>query len=262
MPNSRFIERAPRWKRALDLVLVIVSLPFLLPVILLTCLWIKMVSRGPALFRQQRIGKDGRPFTLYKFRSMKADAPPSPHVQHVRRLLENDQPLTKLDLLGDERVIAGGSFLRNTGLDELPQLINVVRGEMSLVGPRPCLPEEYDFFTGEQRQRFRVLPGLTGYWQVNGKNSTTFREMGAMDLHYSDRASLWLDLSIMVRTPPVLMLQMHRYLVRRALERRLSRGPAGGHTKRRPGGSAAIKPLLATGGPIRAHRSHSFVRRK
>jgi lipopolysaccharide/colanic/teichoic acid biosynthesis glycosyltransferase len=116
--------------------------------------------------------------------------------------------MVKLDLLCDSRLIPGGCLLRAAGLDELPQLFNVLRGEMSLVGPRPCLPEEFRFFTAKQRERFQVLPGLTGIWQIHGKGISTFTEMNAMDVLYVRRASVGLDLSIMLRTPFVLLRQM------------------------------------------------------
>jgi lipopolysaccharide/colanic/teichoic acid biosynthesis glycosyltransferase len=117
--------------------------------------------------------------------------------------MESNAPMTKLDTRGDARVIPLGGMLRSTGLDELPQLINVFRGEMSLVGPRPCLPKEYDKHLPWQKERFRTLPGLTGLWQVSGKNRTTFNEMIELDLKYVRTRSLWLDLKILFRTIPV-----------------------------------------------------------
>jgi len=187
---------------------VIASLPVALPLVILVALWIRLVSRGPALFCQERIGLGGRRFTLYKFRSMRHGASTADHEEHVGRLIESDRPMIKLDCLGDSRLIPGGRFLRMAGLDELPQLLNVFRGEMSLVGPRPCLTEEYGFFTTSQRERFTVLPGLTGLWQVNGKNRTTFREMNAMDVHYARKSSPLFDIAIMLRTPVALLQQM------------------------------------------------------
>jgi lipopolysaccharide/colanic/teichoic acid biosynthesis glycosyltransferase len=198
----------PSWKRVLDIVCILLSLPVTLPSMVGVALWIKLVSNGPVLFRQERIGRNGRRFTLYKFRSMKANAPTQRHERHFRQLVESDCPMVKLDLLSDTRVIKGGCFLRAAGLDELPQLINVLRGEMSLVGPRPCLPEEYCFFSTRQRERFEVLPGLTGIWQVVGKGSASFSEMNAMDVLYVRRSSFGLDLSVIFRTPFALLRQM------------------------------------------------------
>jgi lipopolysaccharide/colanic/teichoic acid biosynthesis glycosyltransferase len=135
-------------------------------------------------------------------------APTADHELHMERLVELNRPLVKLDLLGDARLVPGGCFLRTSGLDELPQLINVLLGEMSLVGPRPCLPGEFALFDASQRARFSVLPGLTGLWQVSGKNNTTFKEMNAMDADYARLASPLLDLKIMLRTPMALLRQM------------------------------------------------------
>lgn len=198
----------PGWKRVLDVFCIVLSLPFVMPLTAVIALWIRLVSRGPVLFRQERIGRDGKRFVLYKFRSMKMDCGTSPHEAYLRNLVTSNSPMIKLDLLYDSRVIPGGCLLRSAGLDELPQLLNVLRGEMSLVGPRPCLPEEYRFFSTKQRERFKALPGLTGIWQVNGKNETTFREMNIMDVYYVSHASPALDLGIMMRTPSALLLQM------------------------------------------------------
>jgi lipopolysaccharide/colanic/teichoic acid biosynthesis glycosyltransferase len=201
---------------------VIASLPVTIPLILMVALWIRLVSRGPAFFRQERIGMGGRRFTLYKFRSMYHGAATIDHQLHVGRLVESDSPLVKLDLLGDSRLIPGGCFLRTAGLDELPQLLNVLRGEMSLVGPRPCLPEEYRFFNPSQRKRFAVLPGLTGLWQIDGKNRATFKEMNAMDVSYTRKMSPWLDLKILCQTPMALLRQMGECMAHHRRNRRES----------------------------------------
>jgi lipopolysaccharide/colanic/teichoic acid biosynthesis glycosyltransferase len=206
--ESESKEAQHGWKRALDLTCIVVSLPFTLPLMILIVLWVRIVSRGPALFRQERIGQNGKRFVLYKFRSMKMNAGTSRHETYLRHLVRSDSPMIKLDLLCDSRLIPGGCVLRAAGLDELPQLLNVLRGEMSLVGPRPCLPQEYAYFSERQRERFAALPGLTGSWQVSGKNQTTFSEMNLMDIRYVREASLGLDLSIMMRTPAALFVQM------------------------------------------------------
>lgn len=208
------------WKRALDVSCIAASLPLVLPVMLLIVLWIRLVSRGPALFRQERIGHNGKRFVLYKFRSMKLNCGTGRHETYLRHLVKSDSPMIKLDLLSDERLIPGGCLLRSAGLDELPQLLNVLRGEMSLVGPRPCLPQEHAFFSTRQRERFKSLPGLTGNWQVNGKNQTTFREMNDMDIDYVRKASLLLDLRIMLRTPSALALQMSQAFQQKLASRR------------------------------------------
>ncbi|MBV8277440.1 MAG: sugar transferase [Verrucomicrobia bacterium] len=116
--------------------------------------------------------------------------------------------MTKLDSKGDPRIIAGGRILRATGLDELPQRLNVLRGQMSLVGPRPCTPKEFEHYNASQLERVNALPGLTGYWQVNGKNKTTFSQMIEMDIYYTKNLTFWLDLQIILRTLPALIIQV------------------------------------------------------
>ena len=195
----------PRWKRALDISCVLIVIPLLLPLILITAIIIKAGSKGPLLFRQERIGLLGKRFVLLKFRTMNPGSGTAVHEAHVASLMESNGPMTKLDARGDARLIPFGRLLRAAGLDELPQLINVLRGEMSLVGPRPCLPGEYDRYLPWQRERFRTLPGLTGLWQVSGKNRTTFNEMIDFDIQYVRMQSAWLDLKIMLKTIPVVM---------------------------------------------------------
>ena len=195
----------PLWKRALDIACVLIVIPLLLPLILITAVIIKVGSKGPLLFRQERIGLLGKRFVLLKFRTMTPGSGTAVHEAHVARLMQSNGPMTKLDAHGDARLIPFGRLLRAAGLDELPQLINVLRGEMSLVGPRPCLPGEYDRYLPWQRERFRTLPGLTGLWQVSGKNRTTFNEMIDFDIQYIRMQSPWLDLKIMLKTIPVVM---------------------------------------------------------
>ena len=231
----------PAWKRALDLFFIFLTLPVTLPLMAAITLWIKLASPGPALFRQERIGLNGKRFVLYKFRSMKLNADPRRHLDHFRNLVRADRPMVKLDLLCDSRLIPGGCLLRAAGLDELPQLLNVLRGEMSLVGPRPCLPEELHCFTARQMQRFAVLPGLTGVWQVTGKGVSTFSEMNAMDALYVKHCSPVMDLSIMLRTPPALLAQMRQACIQhRAAAKVQTAGPSGdgalsGYNARHPG---------------------------
>ena len=211
--NSESVElrnqgmKLPAWKRALDLTLILVMSPGLLILGAGTALLVMCGSRGPIMFRQRRVGYKGRQFTCYKFRTMHADADTGPHREHAGRLIKSEVPMTKLDARNDPRLIPLGALLRATGLDELPQLINVARGEMSLVGPRPCIPYEYERYQPWQRRRFDAVPGLTGLWQVSGKNRTTFNEMIRFDIEYSERVSLWLDLQIILRTLPALWQQ-------------------------------------------------------
>jgi lipopolysaccharide/colanic/teichoic acid biosynthesis glycosyltransferase len=138
---------------------------------------------------------------------MVAGADTSVHKDYLDRLMTTNVPMVKMDAGGDPRVIPTGRVLRTFGLDELPQLINVLRGEMSLVGPRPCLPYEYEKYLPWQRERFNAVPGLTGLWQVNGKNRTTFLEMVHLDIRYARTSNVWLDLGIILKTVPALIAQ-------------------------------------------------------
>jgi lipopolysaccharide/colanic/teichoic acid biosynthesis glycosyltransferase len=169
--------------------------------------WIKVLSPGPVFYRQERVGFRGARFMIFKFRTMHANAETRTHEDYFAHLMRLDCPMTKLDLEGDSRLIACGRLLRACGLDELPQICNVLRGDMSLVGPRPCLPTEFQRYEKWQQDRTNVLPGLTGYWQVNGKNKTTFNEMIAMDMFYANNMSLRLDLAIILKTIPALIKQ-------------------------------------------------------
>ena len=197
----------PRWKRILDLTCVCLTLPCWLPLMILVMLWIRLVSPGPVFFRQARVGHRRRHFMIFKFRTMRVNAETRTHAEYFAHLMQADCPMTKLDVGGDPRLIACGRFLRASGLDELPQIFNVIWGDMSLVGPRPCLPHEFERYEAWQQQRVKVLPGLTGYWQVNGKNHTTFSEMIAMDMFYAHNMSLRLDLAIILKTVPALVVQ-------------------------------------------------------
>jgi len=197
----------PGWKRALDIACILLSLPLWLCVFGAIALWIKAVSPGPLFFRQDRAGYRGMPFRIWKFRTMRPDADSASHEALVANLMSGTGPMTKLDR-DDPRIIPGGRLLRASGLDELPQLINVLRGEMSLVGPRPCTLYEFKRYDERARERFFAAPGLTGWWQVNGKNRTTFGEMVEMDVWYVRNRSLGLDLEIMWRTVPALARQV------------------------------------------------------
>jgi len=197
-----------RWKRVLDVSLILLSLPLLLPVALLVALLVRGASPGPILFSQERVGYLGRRFKCFKFRSMFLDAPASAHREHLQDLIHTATPMMKMDSQGDPRIIPFGLLLRSSGLDELPQLINVLRGEMSLIGPRPCLPYEYENYLPWHKERFQTLPGLTGLWQVSGKNRTTFVQMIQLDIEYARRRSVGLDCAIILKTIPALVIQM------------------------------------------------------
>ena len=198
----------PGWKRTFDLVAILISSPVWLPVMICISVWIKMVSPGPVFFKQLRIGFRGKRFMILKFRSMKPHAETDSHEEYFDHLVDSDVPMTKLDEAGDDRVIFSGGFLRATGLDELPQLFNVLSGDMSLVGPRPCTEHEVTKYKMEQLERFDAFPGLTGHWQVNGKNKTTFNQMIELDVFYARNASLRLDLRILFKTIPALLAQV------------------------------------------------------
>jgi exopolysaccharide production protein ExoY len=196
------------WKRGLDICCVLFVGATLLPMLLLIAIAIKLGSKGPVLFKQERVGLFGKRFIIFKFRTMISSADTAVHETHAAALIESNTPMTKLDAYGDPRVTLFGRLLRVAGLDELPQLINVLRGEMSFVGPRPCLPGEYNRYLPWQRERFLTRPGLTGLWQVSGKNRTTFNEMIDLDIQYVRERSLWLDLKIIFKTIPAVMAEV------------------------------------------------------
>ncbi|HZR16415.1 MAG TPA: sugar transferase [Verrucomicrobiae bacterium] len=207
LQTGRPTPALPLWKRALDLSLLLVSLPGLLLVGSLVALIIKLGSRGPVFFRQKRVGYKGREFVCYKFRTMVVNAETASHQRHTQELIRSQTAMVKLDSRRDPRLIPLGSLLRSSGLDELPQLLNVLRGEMSVVGPRPCIRYECDAYEPWHWQRFDAVPGLTGLWQVSGKNRTTFNQMVRLDIEYSQRLNFWLDLQIIVKTLPALWRQ-------------------------------------------------------
>jgi len=198
----------PSWKSALDITCILLSLPVWLPLMILLMVVTRIASPGPIFYRQERIGFCGRHFFIWKFRTMKPSSETQVHEHYFEQLMRADCPMTKLDAYGDPRLAPFGRFLRASGLDELPQIFNVLRGEMSLVGPRPCTPNEFAHYEPWQRERVNGLPGLTGYWQVNGKNKTTFNQMIAMDLFYLKNVSILLDLKIMLKTGGVIARQL------------------------------------------------------
>ena len=198
----------PGWKRAFDIVCSLVAMPVLALFTLVTSIVMQITSPGPVFFRQERIGYRGRRFMCYKFRTMLVGADCKTHQTHCDYLIQSNAPMVKMDARGDSRLIPGGWLIRASGLDELPQIINVLRGEMSLIGPRPCVPYEYEMYLPWQRERFNAVPGLSGLWQVSGKNRTTFEEMIRLDIQYSRTVSFWLDLKIVFLTIPALLVQI------------------------------------------------------
>ena len=210
MKNSENNENygLPGWKRALDMAAILMALPLLLPLVIIIAVIVRTVSAGPILFKQERVGYQGRRFMCLKFRTMFCGAETVTHQGHLHQLMDSDVPMTKMDANGDSRIIPFGKLLRASGLDELPQLVNVLKGEMSLVGPRPCLPYEAAKYLLWQRERFNAAPGLTGLWQVSGKNRTTFTRMIQLDIEYARTRNLFLDLKIILKTIPALLVQL------------------------------------------------------
>jgi lipopolysaccharide/colanic/teichoic acid biosynthesis glycosyltransferase len=195
--------------RVLDVTVAGLTLLVLIPVIAVTVLAVRLTSPGPVLFRQRRLGRGMRPFTVLKFRTMRADADSKLHQEYVRSLINADPEPHEhgelYKLVVDPRVTKVGRFLRSWSIDEVPQLFNVLRGDMSLVGPRPVIEYEVEQYPDWYLQRFAVKPGMTGLWQVSGRNERTYEEMIRFDVEYAERRSLWLDLRILARTALVVM---------------------------------------------------------
>jgi lipopolysaccharide/colanic/teichoic acid biosynthesis glycosyltransferase len=193
-------------RRTLDMAVAALLLVLLAPLLLAVALATRLESPGPALFRQRRLGQARHAFTVYKFRTMRAAADAAQHRQYVQELISRggdaavhgSRQLFKLAV--DDRVTRVGRVLRRWSLDELPQLWNVLRGDMSLVGPRPVIPYEVELYPPWYMERFAVKPGLTGLWQVSGRSERTYEEMVRYDIEYARRRSLWLDLVILAKT--------------------------------------------------------------
>jgi lipopolysaccharide/colanic/teichoic acid biosynthesis glycosyltransferase len=199
-----------RLKRAMDALASGVGLLLLSPLFLIIAVAVRLTSEGPVFFRQQRVGQYGRPFTMLKFRSMYANNDHAVHKEFVLKLIANQAEGSEGDgavpgvykLTNDRRITPLGRFLRRTSLDELPQIINVLRGEMSLVGPRPPVPYELAAYqTWHRRRILEAKPGITGLWQVTGRSLVKFDDMVRLDLNYATSWTLWLDLEILLRTP-------------------------------------------------------------
>jgi lipopolysaccharide/colanic/teichoic acid biosynthesis glycosyltransferase len=192
-------------KRLLDVVLSVFALVVLAPLLLAIALSIWLTTGRPIFFHQARLGLAGRPFTLYKFRTMVPNADERlAQLRNVHLQAHPDDPIVKLPE-EDELITPIGRILRTSSLDELPQFVNVLKGEMSLVGPRPPLPQEATVYTQHQARRLSVLPGLTGIWQVSGRSTVSFDRWMAMDLEYIDHRSIGLDLWILLRTIPAVL---------------------------------------------------------
>jgi lipopolysaccharide/colanic/teichoic acid biosynthesis glycosyltransferase len=213
-------SRLPIWKRSIDIACSCAALPVLAVATFFLAMLMSIGSKGPIFFRQERIGYMGRRFRLYKFRTMHVGADTAGHQAHFAELMASNAPMQKLDAQGDSRLIPCGWLIRACGLDELPQIINVLKGDMSLVGPRPCIPYEYERYSPLQRTRCHTAPGLTGLWQVSGKNHTTFDRMIQLDIQYATERSLKLDLTIFLKTVPVVASQVAEMCRRRLNARR------------------------------------------
>jgi len=195
----------PLWKRGIDIVVSALGLVLLSPIILLTFLCLKLASKESAILTQERVGYLGRPFNMLKFRTMNGrDAGPMTHREAMRKLIQDEEaeePMIPVKIEAERNATRLGRFLRKTDIDELPQLVNVLRGEMSLVGPRPPIPYEVEAYQRWHRGRLDAVPGMTGLWQVSGMNRLSFRQMARLDIYYSRNMSPWLDAKIIARTP-------------------------------------------------------------
>jgi lipopolysaccharide/colanic/teichoic acid biosynthesis glycosyltransferase len=212
--TSRSAARAPTIprlvSRIVDLIIATLALIVLLPLMGLIILVIRATSSGPALFRQTRVGYMGLPFVMLKFRTMYASGDDRPHQEYVRRMLTNEDeaargPSGLFKLERDPRVTPVGRWLRRRSLDELPQILNVLRGNMAIVGPRPALPWEVPLYQPHHLLRFQVKPGITGLWQVSGRNRLSMNEALDLDVEYVNRWSLSLDLRILALTVPAVL---------------------------------------------------------
>lgn len=209
VPTTFYVRRGKRW---LDILVSGVALVLSSPLLLLLGTLIRLTSRGPAIFRQKVVGRGVNLFVFYKFRTMYVGADDARHREAIRQYVQFQQPVAKdaegkpvYKILDDPRVTPLGRFLRKCSLDELPQFYNVLRGDMSAVGPRPPLPYEAELYNAHQRQRLAVRPGITGLAQVTHRHRASFEEMLRYDLVYINRQSFWLDLKIMLKTVPALL---------------------------------------------------------
>ena len=209
--NKRF---ALGIKRTIDVFGSFAGLLILSPMFLALAVLVKLRSPGPAIFRQERVGKDSRHFTFFKFRSMVNNADDASHREYIKRLLREDNIIPEenrgekvFKMVNDPRISRVGRWIRGTSIDELPQLFNVLKGEMSLVGPRPPIPYEVRIYEKWQMKRLAVLPGITGLWQVTGRSKFGYKESIQLDLEYIRNWSVWLDIKILLKTIPVVVLR-------------------------------------------------------
>jgi exopolysaccharide biosynthesis polyprenyl glycosylphosphotransferase len=199
-------------KRIVDIVLAAAGIIMLSPFLVVVAIAIKLSSPGPVLFSQTRIGKDGQPFEFYKFRSMHVANDDGKHKAYVQQFIKQNKASSEksdikvFKITDDPRIFKFGKFIRKTSIDEFPQLYNVIKGDMSLVGPRPCLPYEWECYEEWHKRRLDIMPGCTGIWQALGRSSVSFEEMIILDLYYRSNMQLWLDIKIVLQTFPVIFL--------------------------------------------------------
>jgi len=214
--RRRSVSRSRQvFKRVLDLVCASTLLLLGWPILLIATIAIKLTSRGPVIFRQERVGLNGRIFDCYKFRSMYMENDPKYHRQFAREWIYDTEKSKQEEggkivhkLTSDPRITSVGRVLRMFSIDELPQVVNVLKGDMSMVGPRPPLPYEVSLYRTWHLRRLDVMPGLTGLWQVSGRNLVSFEEMVRLDLQYIENWSVWLEIKILLKTVWVVLRGM------------------------------------------------------
>lgn len=208
-------KRIPVWKRVFDITGALCGIFLTLPITIPLCFFIRIVSPGPVIFKQKRVGFEGKTFTMFKFRTMEENADISKHRDYVKNLIHCERQrkdvnlkmaMTKLE--DDPQIIPCGKWIRALCIDEIPQLINVLRGEMSLIGPRPAIPYEAEAYEPWHRQRFSLVPGMTGLWQVSGKNKLSFSEMVRLDIRYGKSLSIPQESRILAKTIPAILSQL------------------------------------------------------
>ena len=209
-PQRTHERRLYNWvKRTSDTIVALLLLLLLAPFLLLIAIAIRVTSPGPAILVQERVGKGGRVFPFYKFRSMYSNSDHAADQRFARDYINGSCPTTPHDGVfkpaSDKRVTPIGKILRKTSLDELPQFFNVLRGDMSLIGPRPSMPYEVDVYKPWHFRRLEVLPGITGLAQIHGRSSLAFKDIVRIDIEYIERRSIWLDLKILLKTMPVVV---------------------------------------------------------
>ena len=225
--DDYFVIKMHTAKRCLDLIGACVGIVLASPILIFLAVFIKLVSPGPVLFNQTRIGRGGTKFTCYKFRTMHPNVETKSHQAYLSQLIGCNEgscgaemPMTKIE--DKSKILPMGILIRSMGLDELPQLFNVLKGEMSIVGPRPAIPYEVIEYHLWHKLRLDTTPGITGLWQVSGKNKLSFKEMIRLDYQYSQQQSLWLDLKIIFKTPYAVVRQVWDHIKVKKIQSRRS----------------------------------------